>query len=298
MRIFSAPTKTFTAVCAWIFVALLSGPPAQGKIVEEVVDLPVRVTDAAGATIDQPIKLTIFHDDARPRAPFLILLHGRAVSAQERANFGRARFGANARYFVQMGFAVLAPTRIGYGVSGGPDVEYSGTCRVRNYPPAYEAAAQQTIRAIEHARTLSYVDGSAGVVVGQSFGGATAIAIAAKNLQGVKAVVNFAGGGGGDPEHRPAEPCRNDLLQALFAGYGATARIPSLWLYSENDRYFGVQKPTAWFEAFRAKGGRGDFIKLPPFEPDGHLSFSGNPDAWRPDVSRFLLDAMGSALRR
>lgn len=282
---------------ATLGLLLIAAAPARAKVIEDVVDLPVRVVSGKGETIEQTIKLTIFRDDARARAPYLIINHGRAVSADERAAFGRARFGDRAREFVAMGFVVLLPTRVGYGVSGGPDVEDSGECRARNYPPAYEAAAEQTRRAIDYARRLAYVDAGHGVVLGQSFGGATALAVAAKNIPGVKAAVNFAGGGGGNPKTRPANPCGDDRLRALFASYGKAARISTLWLYSENDQFFGVEKPKQWFEAFRASGGRGEFVTLPRFEPDGHRSFNGNPGAWRSTVDAFLRQTMGSALR-
>lgn len=284
------------AIGGLICGGLLIAAPARAKFVEDVIDLPVRVTTMTGAIVEQSIKVTIFRDDARAKAPFLIINHGRAVAADQRAALGRARFGAPARFFVSLGFVVLAPTRIGYGVSGGPDVEYSGRCDARNYPPVYEAAAQQTLRVIEHAKTLPYVDARNGVVLGQSFGGATALAVAAKNIPGVKAAVNFAGGGGGNPKARPGDPCSPDRLLALFAGYGATAKIPTLWLYSENDLYFGVEKPKRWFDAFRAKGGQGEFVTLPPFEDDGHRSFTANPNAWRSTVEAFLRKAMGGAL--
>ena len=280
--------------CGLVFAAA----PARAKLIEDIIDLPVRVTTVTGAVVEQAIKVTIFRDDARAKGPFLFINHGRAGAAEERAALGRARFGAPARFFVSLGFVVLAPTRIGYGVSGGPDVEFSGRCDARNYTPVYEAAAQQTLRVIEHAKTLSYVDVRNGVVLGQSFGGATALAVAAKNIPGVKAAVNFAGGGGGNPKARPADPCSPDRLLVLFAGYGATAKIPTLWLYSENDLYFGVEKPRRWFDAFRAKGGQGEFVTLPPFAEDGHRSFTGNPDAWRSMVEAFLRKAMGGALTK
>ena len=134
---------------------------------------------------------------------------------------------------------------------------------------------------IEYAKTLPYIDPGKGLVVGQSLGGATAIALASKNIPGVMGAVNFAGGGGGNPETQPERPCRDDLLKQLFASYGATARVPTLWLYSENDKYFGKVKPQEWFRAFTERGGSGRFVQLPPFKTDGHGSFVSNPSAWR-----------------
>ncbi len=272
----------------------LSLLPASGfsRQVEEVVDLPVKVKNAYGRELAQSIKVTVFRDDERERSPFLLLNHGRPARPVDFEKMGRQRFTDNSRYFVSKGFAVFVPTRLGYGETRGEDVEYSGTCMQKNYPPAYEAAAQQSVAAIEYARSRPYVDASRGVVVGQSFGGATAIALAARKPEGVLAVVNFAGGGGGDPVGRTGNPCRADLIEHLFASYGASARIPSLWLYSENDKYWGKALPREWFGAFQRKGGAGEFVQLPALPPslgqDGHASFTRNAEAWRPALEDFL----------
>lgn len=272
-------------------LALLAGN-GLAKNVEEVVDLPVAVRNVYGRQFSQNIKLTVFRDDERGKSPFLLLNHGRPAQPADFVKMGRQRFGDNSKYFVSKGFAVFVPTRLGYGESGGEDVEYSGNCMQKNYPPAYEAAALQSIRAIEYARAQPYVDASRGVVVGQSFGGATAIALAAHNPPGVVAVVNFAGGGGGDPVGRAGNPCRADLMERLFASYGSSARVPALWLYSENDKYWGKALPREWFDAFKQKGGVGEFVQLPPLPPslgqDGHLSFTRNAEAWRPALEDFL----------
>jgi CubicO group peptidase (beta-lactamase class C family) len=281
--------KTLMALACFGGMLVLGIEAGNAKIVEDIVDLPVRVAKADGQAVNHSIKLTIFRDDSiRGRLPFLILNHGRAVLESDRIKLGRARYSDNARYFVSKGFAVFVPTRVGYGISAGPDLEDTGPCRTKNYPPAYDAAVQQTVAAIEYAKTLPYVDPARGLVVGQSFGGATAIAAASKNIPGVMAAVNFAGGGGGNPETQPERPCRDDLLKALFASYGATARIPTLWLYSENDRYFGKVLPHAWFRAFTERGGSGSFVQLPAFKTDGHGSFTSNPPAWRPSFEEFI----------
>ena len=273
-------------------VLLASSSACQARVVEEVLDVPVTATDRYGKTVSQTIKVTVFRDDERPASPFLVLNHGRSAHAIDFPKMGRVRFTDHSKYFVGRGFAVFVPTRIGYGVSGGEDVEYSGTCSGKQYPPVYEAAAQQVLKVIAVARSLPYVDPARGIVVGQSFGGTTSIAIAAKGEPSVVATINFAGGGGGDPVGRPGDPCRPEQLEKLFASYGPGAKIPTLWLYSPNDRYMGERHPKAWFAAFVANGGHGEFVQLPALEPplgeDGHLSFSRNPAAWRPPVERFL----------
>jgi hypothetical protein len=58
-------------------------------------------------------------------APYLVLNHGRPANGNL-AGMQRQRYSDNSRYFVSLGFVVLVPTRVGYGESGGPDVEDSG----------------------------------------------------------------------------------------------------------------------------------------------------------------------------
>ncbi|MEW6334974.1 MAG: alpha/beta fold hydrolase [Thermodesulfobacteriota bacterium] len=261
---------------------------AHGALVEEIAQVPVEVTDMHWRTHRQTITLTVFRDDSPGKSPFLILHHGRAVSPSGRAKLERARYAAISSYFVGKGFAVFVPTRIGYGATGGPDVEYSGACDRKNYVPGYEAGADQSLAVIEYAKSRSYVDAHRGIVLGQSFGGVIAVALAARNIGGVLGAINFAGGGGGDPETRPGEPCSEYQLKELFADYGKKARTPMLWLYSENDRYFGSEYPPRWFDAFKKQGGVAQYIQLPAHGKDGHGSFTSNPNAWKPHVKEFL----------
>jgi dienelactone hydrolase len=265
---------------------------AHGKTLEETIELRATVRTMYGREVSHPFTVTVFRESTRARSPFLILNHGRSFKPEEMAKMGRVKYTANSRYFVAKGFAVFVPTRIGYGVTGGEDVEYTGDCNRRNYPAGYEAAAQQSLVVIEYARAQPYVDPQRGLAVGQSYGGTTAIALAAKAAPGLVGAVNFAGGGGGNPEKQPGRPCRPDLLESLFAGYGVHARLPTLWIYSENDKYFGKDLPRAWFDAYRGKGGAGAFVQLPPLDPakgdDGHATFTRDPVAWRPHFEAFL----------
>jgi hypothetical protein len=52
-------------------------------------------------------------------------------------------------------------------------------------------------------------------------------------------------------ETQPNEPCRPDLLKEMFGLYGKTAKVPSLWIYTENDKYFGPVYPKQWFAEFQ-----------------------------------------------
>lgn len=57
------------------------------------------------------IKVTVFREVTREKAPYLVLNHGRPASAAGFATIKRQRYSDNSRYFVSLGFVVLIPAR-------------------------------------------------------------------------------------------------------------------------------------------------------------------------------------------
>lgn len=258
------------------------------QIVEESFNVPMRVTAASGADIRQAIVVTVIRAAGTKPQPFLVLHHGRASSAAGFARMGRADYPANSRYFAERGFVVLVPTRIGYGVSGGPDIEYTGNCQFKRYAAGVAPAVSETRQVLAFAATLPYVDVTRGIVVGESFGGLIAMAAASSDIPGVIATVNISGGDGGDSLRHPDEPCRPDQLRETFAAYGRSNRVPTLWMYSRNDREWGPAYPRQWYTAFSETGGRGSFVNLPADKNNGHFIFNRNAVAWHPAFEAFL----------
>ncbi len=274
------------AACCLISSTIIN--PAFAEIRERVVKIPVLVTGPDGTPFVHGITLTVVYDDARKKSAFLILNHGRAVTPQERKDYGRARFTEQSRYFAKLGFAVFMPTRIGYGVTEGPDLESSGPYNNKDYLRSLVPAVAQAKAAVIYARSQSFVDPKRGILLGQSVGGFTTIGAAAENLPGVRLAINFAGGAGGDPNGRPWNPCQADRIAETYGQYGARGRTPTLWLYSSNDAFWGPEHPKKWVESYISNGGKAEFIVLPASGSDGHNSFSQNPDAWKPIVEAFL----------
>jgi dienelactone hydrolase len=255
------------------------------RIIEEIIEVPVSVSNSNftnNPKFEQKITVTIWRDDAIKKAPYLLFSHGRAGTDQERGKFGRSSEKRNSEYFVSKGFTVILPTRIGYGVSGGPDADYSGACGNKNYLEARKAGIDQS------KQVLSYIDRTKGIVVGQSVGGFTTIGLSAENISGLKGAINFAGGDGGDPIKSAEKPCGDYLIKDTFAKYGASNKVPTLWLYSVNDKFWGEQLPKDWFAAFQKAGGKGQFISLPAYKEDGHSIFRGDLNAWKNDFEKFI----------
>ena len=261
------------------------------RIIEEIIEVPVSVSNSNftnNPKFEQKITVTIWRDDAIKKAPYLLFSHGRAGTDQERGKFGRSSEKRNSEYFVSKGFTVILPTRIGYGVSGGPDADYSGACGNKNYLEARKAAIEQSKQVLNHVFDFSYIDRTKGIVVGQSVGGFTTIGLSAENISGLKGAINFAGGDGGDPIKSAEKPCGDYLIKDTFAKYGASNKVPTLWLYSVNDKFWGEQLPKDWFAAFQKAGGKGQFISLPAYKEDGHSIFRGDLNAWKNDFEKFI----------
>jgi dienelactone hydrolase len=264
--------------------------PLTATLNESVFKLATTVRDVRDRQVTGQMTVTQFKPDGAGPFPIAVLLHGRALDISQPA---RHRYVEAARYFVQRGFVVLVPTRLGYGdaSASGADPEDAGNCANKQYGAAFEAAASSTMDVIGYAKKLPFADPTRVVVLGQSFGGAAALAVAAKRPDGLRATINFAGGAGGSPGTRPGAPCRPDKIEVLYAGYGATTRTPSLWLYTQNDLSMGTREPKNWFAAYQKTGGAGTFAALPAFGDDGHRLFMDGIAQWRPLVDQFLQSA-------
>ena len=209
-----APNRISVVRIACLAIAglIASSGNAQARVVEEQTRVAVKVADAHGKEIARDIVVTIWRDSDAPKPyPALVLNHGRSYKPDGRAAVGRAKYSEVSDWLARQGFIVAVPTRMGYGVTGGEDVEDTGSCSKKNYPPGYTASATQTLAVLEMLRKRPEVAPDRAVIMGQSYGGTTAVTVAALNPPGVQAAINFAGGGGGNPETRPGNFARTRL---------------------------------------------------------------------------------------
>jgi len=275
-------------ICVVGVLSARAAPARADGVVSETLHVPVRVLPSPGTPLTQNIDVAVIRNDGTQRRPFLLLLHGRSADPAERARLALPIYPANTHYLAVQGFVVLIPLRIGYGILGGPDLEATGACDDKHFTSGILPALEETRQVLAYAATLPYVDTQHGIVMGESFGGLVAIAAAAAPWPGVVAAVSIAGGDGGDSLHRPDRPCGAERLLQTFAAYGAANRVPTLWLYSANDRLWGVELPRAWYAAFVGAGGHGEFAELPADKNNGHFIFNRNAAAWHPAFERFI----------
>jgi hypothetical protein len=95
--------------------------------------------------------------------------------------------------------------------------------------------------------------------------------LSSQNPANIRAIIVFAAGRGGHVGGKPNNNCAPDKLVEATGEFGKTSRIPMLWLYSENDTYFGPPLPKLMHDAFTAAGGDAEFHMLPPVGDEGHF---------------------------
>ena len=260
---------------------------------ESVHEIDVSVQDLYGRREQRRIPLTVFRPSGTGPFPVLVLNHGRAGTAAERAQPPRIRFEQQARYFAGKGLAVIVPTRVGYGQTqiDSFDPESNGGCGQAQIGPMSQAASEQVLAAIEWARGQPDLDAQRWWVAGISVGGLTSVATVMRAPAGLQGGINFSGGTGGSPKERPGQPCGVVQVAQYWQAHAAKARVPMLWLYWENDLYWGAEHPRRWHQAYTAGGGQAEWAQLGPISGDGHLGFARDMDRWIPLVDAFLARA-------
>lgn len=275
-------------------LAVAAGPAVAFDGGPAVVDIAVPAIGDFEAT---RMPAQVFRPAGAGPFPVVIFSHGRASKAADRAALAAPVLRGHVDFWVRRGFAVVAPIRPGYGAAGGVDRERSGTrldptgaCGGRPRLDAAARAAGGAVRAaIDWTRRQTWADGRRLLLVGQSVGGLATVVAAAENPPGVVGYVNFSGGAAGYPKERPGASCGEAEVERVFRRAGRTTRVPSLWLYAENDRFWGAEAPRRWHAAFAAGGSATRLVVTAPVpDADGHQLLRRGGRLWSAHVGPFV----------
>jgi dienelactone hydrolase len=264
---------------AFVALILSAGTLAAQGYKRESMRIPM---PAAG---DRGLEALLIKPDVPGRLPLALVNHGSPRNAADRLEMTPQGLERSAIEFVRRGFAVVLVMRRGFGASGGGFAENAGPCANSDFNKAAAASVADLRAVIAHLSKRPDIDASRIISVGVSAGGFASTALSAENPPGLVAAINFAGGRGSP---RDDEVCSPDRLVDTFATFGKRSRVPMLWVYAENDRYFGPMISRRFHEAFTNEGGRAEFVMAPPFDRDGHALFGGNIPGWTPYVDAFL----------
>jgi dienelactone hydrolase len=275
------PLLVFVA-CALAFRTTAHAASAAGVAWEPRL-LPVSID---GATVR--LDTILAYPDDGARHPLVVLGNG---SPRDAADRPRLRPTANAEqilWFVRHGFAVASILRRGYGRSEGGWAEGYGPCDDPAYAQAGLRGAADVAATMRALRDDPHVDATRVVAAGVSAGAFATVALTSEAPPGLVAAIAFAPGRG---SYASGKVCAPDRLVSAFATYGATSRVPLLWISAANDHFFDPALVARLVAAFERGGGHATFVAAPADGDEGHYLFS-NANAipvWAPSATAFLV---------
>lgn len=263
-----------------------------GLAIEQELQLDYRINEhiiliPAGQDHQARMETTVFQPNGPGPFPLIIINHGKDPG---RPNLQpRDRFYHMAHAFVERGYAVMVPMRQGFADSTGYYHDHGCDMTANGY-----AQAQDVMDALKYAREQKWVDPDHIVIAGQSYGGLATVALGTQDLPGVRGLLNFAGGLRDD-----SNGCgwRSSLVSA-YAEYGAQSKLPSLWMYGENDSLFAPELVARMHDAYEQAGGRATLVEYGPFKRDSHgmLASRDGEKVWLDATMKFL-DKVGMPTR-
>jgi dienelactone hydrolase len=224
------------------------------------------------------------------RFPLALLNHGSPRNAVDRAGMTPQQMLPQLMEFARRGFAAATVMRRGYGTSGGGWAETYGSCSSPDYVAAGRAAAADLKATIAALSKREDIDPDHMLSIGVSAGGFATVALTEDPPPGLVAAISFAGARGSTSADTV---CKPSALIDAFHTFGSHSRVPMLWVFAENDHFFGPRLADQLQHAFTEGGGKVDFKHIAAFGTDGHGVFSaaGRP-VWTPLVDVFLKQQM------
>jgi hypothetical protein len=283
---------TFTFSGGWVNAQ--ESTTSRDLVQPEVLKISIKGAGVLGGDVAMVTQL--YKPEGTGPFPVVVFSHGRSPEVTERNNLKYPIPVGHGNFWLRKGFAVVSPVRPGYGQSEGMDREDAGSNWRRGHctgNPDFtylaNVAGEAVVATLDWVRAQHWSNKDKILLVGQSVGGLATIGVGAKNPSGVVGLINFAGGGGGSPKDSPGHSCKPENLTKTFGEFGKTTRVPSLWLYAENDLYWGPEAPKQWHSAFQAGGSKSTFVMTPPVpENDGHRLLNVGGRLWAPYVNSFV----------
>jgi dienelactone hydrolase len=242
--------------------------------------------------------LVVKKADAVGKLPIMIITHGTNPSARARqemtprgAKDGDLRL---LRAYAQRGWLAVFTLRRGYGQSDGPIPVAVTKCdgsspTVQEF---FDADADDLEAVLAHVAQRDDADPDRIMAFGVSGGGAAVIALGARNIPGLKVIVNVSGG---LRTTECSDAQNSERLIEAARHYGTKSKVPNLWYYAETDEY--VPGPTAaeMRSAFLESGGYArltHYGKITDFETDkevnGHQLWSKRREQIMVDIDNYL----------
>jgi dienelactone hydrolase len=215
--------------------------------------------------------------------PIALITHGKSANLADMLALRASDYGPYARDLARRGYLSVVVMRRGFGQSDGP-MPVTMTCDSKTFTDFFSADADDLHGALEIAARRPDADPERAIAIGVSAGGAAVMALAARNPKNLRGVINVSGG-----LQTPDCP-KEDVLVNAFKDYGASSRVPSIWVYAKNDSLFGPTLVDRMQSAYLDGGGDVKLVMFDKHGDDGHQIFAeaGGRVKWLMEMDAFL----------
>jgi dienelactone hydrolase len=248
-------------------------------VVEDGTPLRVKIN---GRTVRLE-SLVVKPTDITGRLPIALIAHGKPGTHGRMSDHHTQLYLLQARDLARRGWLTAVVMRRGYGNSDGPH-PVDLTCASTSLQKRFDSDADELEAALTALTQRPDADPTRMLALGASAGGAAVLALSARNPPGLSAVINVSGG-------LTFQGCdKEDLLVSAMRDYGVRSRVPSLWVYAENDSSFSPELVERMRTEFLEGGGNAKLVMFPSEGTDGHNLFAAAKARikWLPEVDAFL----------
>ncbi len=261
-----------------VLTLVMTQGPALAQQVDTSIGETVLSVPKKGSIFTIDLETTVFRPEGQGPFPMVVINHGKALGDPRFQS--RYRPTLAARWFMQRGYIVVVPMRQGFSKSSGSYI--GGGCNVESNG---RAQAEDVKAVLDYFTAQPFVDKNNVLVMGQSHGGWTTLALGTFSYPGVKGLINFAGG-------LRQESCSawESVLASAAGSYGKETSLSSLWFYGDNDSFFSTPTWKSMFEQYTRAGGKARVVSFGIFGSDSHALFGSRngQSIWQPEVSAFL----------
>jgi len=260
--------------------AMLSGYPALAQSADfEEEPGYFRVT-IEGRTVRLQ-GMTVKRSDVAGKLPIALIAHGKPSNHAAMLDMQPTHLAGVARDLARRGWLAVIVLRRGFGQSDGP-LPRPATCASTSLIERFSSDADDLQATLAVIAQRPDADGTRAIAIGVSAGGAAVTALAARNPKNLMGVINVSGG-------LKFKNCsKDDTVVGAFKAFGATSRIPSLWLYARNDSFFAPDLVDRLRDAFLNGGGDVKLVMYDTFGNDGHSLFQNGRHQWMVELDSFL----------
>jgi len=222
--------------------------------------------------------------DNKTQHSLIIMTHGRDGTSPDINEYEALGYRNLNRALAEKGYLVMMLVRRGYGNSQGPDSE------LLNTPEDSAMAAAKDIKsAVEFMNISPDIIKDNIIAMGQSCGGWAVLALSTMNIKGLKGVVNISGATvfTGTYGNNILSLEYNEKLNKSAEIFGKSSRIPSLWIYAENDKGTSIDWLYKRFNLFQKGGNIGQLVIKAKNNNEGHYIYN-EPDRFMDDLIKFF----------